>query len=734
VSFLNPILLFALTAVSVPIIIHLLNRRNFQRVVWAAMRFLNTSVEKNQRRMRIEDMILLALRCLLVVLIALMLARPALRSNNLAFLGAKATVVLLLDNSYSMCQSDGVSTRFDKARLAAEEMVGSLPSGSSVALLLASDIVNPVIAEPTLDANLVRKVIREARVSDHATDLLPAFKQAVDILRKTRNLQKEICLVTDNQALGWKQMLELEKLFAEARKQQVQTRVVMVGEPETQNIGVSRLTISSGLTPLNQPIRVEAQVRNYGREEVKSVKVSLAVDGDVPMDEAVVDVLPAGTAKGVSLFARLRSEGYHSIMVRVPADRLPADDRRTLAVRAIREVRVLLADGDPGREPRDSQVFFLRHALQPVPVPEASQYYIKTTVIPGLELASARFDDYDAVILANVSEVPANMLPALELFVKRGGGLMVFPGQNIQFASYNDGLLKRHNLLPAAFGQVKGDASRDEQYATLQEKDYEHPLVDLWNDPGNGTLNSARFFRYFELLPAAWKPEPKDNGARDKFPGAGEPKIVLRYQDGNPAVMEREFGLGRVIQFSSTANTGWNDLPVRPAFVPFMHRCLGAVAQHQDDALNVRVGQRFTYRLQNEQIGKDVVIVPPGDPAKAQRDLTRLELVQGVPTIQYDATHYGGAYDATISGDLKRVIRFAAQPDASESALESLSVDQMHILENSAQVIRWRLGISLRELVIKERVGTELWLPLLVAVILLAMVETFLAQWFSRTK
>ena len=81
-SFLNPIMLAGLAAVSVPIIIHLLNRRKFQKVVWAAMKFLQISVEQNQRRMRVEDMILLALRCLLVFFLALDIAEPRLRQTD----------------------------------------------------------------------------------------------------------------------------------------------------------------------------------------------------------------------------------------------------------------------------------------------------------------------------------------------------------------------------------------------------------------------------------------------------------------------------------------------------------------------------------------------------------------------------------------------------------------------------------------------------------------------------
>src|SRR6185436_15799995 len=137
-SFLNPIMLAGLAAVSVPILIHLLNRRRFQKVVWAAMRFLQNAVEQNQRRMRLEDMILLALRCLLVALLALALARPAILSKATDLFGqSKVTGVIILDNSYSMGVSDGSMTRFDKARDAALAAIDSLPFGSATAVLLA---------------------------------------------------------------------------------------------------------------------------------------------------------------------------------------------------------------------------------------------------------------------------------------------------------------------------------------------------------------------------------------------------------------------------------------------------------------------------------------------------------------------------------------------------------------------------------------------------------------------
>src|SRR4051794_5216422 len=107
---LNPLLaVIGGLAVSVPIIIHLLNKRKFERVVWGAMRFLKVSVEQNQRRLQIEDLLLLALRCLLLLLLGLALSRPTFQCGGAAgWIGQqKVTAVVLVDNSYSMSATDG---------------------------------------------------------------------------------------------------------------------------------------------------------------------------------------------------------------------------------------------------------------------------------------------------------------------------------------------------------------------------------------------------------------------------------------------------------------------------------------------------------------------------------------------------------------------------------------------------------------------------------------------------
>jgi hypothetical protein len=729
-GFLNPLLLFGLAAVSVPIIIHLLNRRKFQKVVWAAMRFIQTSVERNQRRMRVEDMILLALRCLLLALLAFALARPAFKNSGSDFLGqSKVTGVIIVDNSASMGMSDGAMTRFEKAKKAAEQALDTMPAGSATAVLLASDIANGVIPEPTFDFNLARKAIREAPLTDRTTDLLPSIQRALDTLKQRIGIRKEIYLVTDGQLAGWKQMGEIQKLL-ESSQRDVRSHIVLVSEHEERNLAVTELRNASGLTPVNQPVRFEARVSNLGREAMSNVRVSLSADNEPPSDEFTIDSLPPGGSKSVSLFVRLRAEGFHSIVARIPEDRLPADDKRTVAVRAIKEVRVLLVDGDPGAEPRDSETFFLRHALIPVPASEQPNYFVKVTRLAAPEFSTARLDDFDAIVLANVASFAEPVAKNLEQYVRRGGGLMIFAGDKITTAFYNEQLSGKLRLLPATFGPARGNAEQDVEFFTVQDRGLDHSIVSLWNDPNSGTLSSVRFYRAYDLVPVVHKaPTDKKDAALEE---AGPPQIIMKFSHGTPAMIERTYGLGRVVMFASTADTAWNDLPVRPSFVPIIHRTLGAMVQRQDEGLNVRVGQKFVRRVASELLDKEARIFKPRD-TDALLDQRRIEMVNGWPMLQYDGTDLSGIYDVAV-GDTRGAIRFAAQPDANESSLDELSSEQKKLLSASAHVVEWAPNISLKSQVQFAQAGAEFWLPIVILAMLVAGAETFLGQWFSRPK
>ncbi len=729
-SFLNPWLLLGVAGIASPIIVHLLARKQVKRVVWAAMRFLKVTVDRNQRKMRIEDILLLVMRCLILALLAFALARPSLREGGIGLTGGDETAILLLDNSGSMSTTDGAVSRFEKAERAAGQILDGLPAGSRVAVWLVSDTVHESVSEPVRDLALARKSIREARRSDQGTEWQPALRRAVEVLKKQPGARKSIYAITDGQAIGWKGMGEISRLL-ELAKREMRATLVLVGEGEERNLSVTDVRLATALPTVNQPLRFEVSVANFGPAEARGVSVALAIDDEPPADEQMLDAIPPGGApKTISLFATFREPGFHTVTARVHADRCPFDDQRCLALRVIDEVNVLLVDGAPGTEPRDSEVFYLRNALVPVPAELRDKFFIKTRTVTGAEFERAALRDFDAVVLANLVDMSPLAADALQNFIRAGGGLLVFPGSRINARLYNERLLGERGLLPAAFGPARGEvfdeaiAERPARFIRLQSKDYAHRIVELWNDPASGTLGTAQFYRAISLQPARKSDVPGD---------AGLPAVVLSYADGEPAVMERPFGLGRVVQFSSTADGAWNDLPVRPVFLPLMHRTLGFLIGRTGDRLNVRAGVPFAETVPAERAGKNYVVTEPG--AKPGAGRTRAVVVKnGIPQVEHADTSAAGAYSVHFTDETGTTLRFASASDPAESDLHEFSTADFASLGSVARIVRWTPAVDLRGQMERTRNGTELWLPLAFLAIGLVVAETLLGNRFSRSK
>jgi hypothetical protein len=747
-AFLNlPLFWLGAIAVSVPIVIHLLNKRQFEKVTWAAMRFLKISVEQNQRRIKIEDMLLLALRCLMLLLLGMALARPTLgcAGANRILGGQDITGIIILDNSYSMSGTDGVKSRFEQAKMAADQVLGTMPSGSSVAVILASDVANPIIPEPTHDLAKVRRSIADARLCSRGSNLYPSIKLAIETLKGRAAVRKEIYLFTDRQLVAWKQTSEIQRLL-DAEKKEVTANVIFVGGHEEENVGVTQLRMGSGIAAVDRELRFETEVRNYGVKVAENVRVTLRVDDLEPSDEQTITEIPIGGSKTVSLRAKLHEEGYHTVTAAIPADHMPADDVRTIAIRAIRQVKVLLVDGSLGGKPRDSETFYLRQALMPVPPSMAEQYFLKITTIIPSDLDTAKFDGYDLVVLANVPDFSQRTLEAFADYLHRGSGLIILPGDNISPTFYNANLSHKFHFLPATFGEIHGDAARRDKFFTLQNKKFDHPIAAIWADPAAGSPALVEFWKGYDLTIA----EDSGGKADDKYAAeAGPSRVILSFGKGagddslndKPAVIERSWGLGRVIQFASAMTEPWTDMPKSShagVFLPLVDRLVAGIVQRQDEALNIRVGDKFVFHPSDESIGKDVLFFRPGQKEEAndsrQIELPRVDGNLGVPTLTYDQTDLAGEYVAKMPDGPP--VKFAAEADSdnNESSLEELSDSQAAELRKVCNVMSWSPGESLAGHIERARTGTELWSQLAWVVLALAATEMVLARWFSRTK
>jgi len=720
-TFLNPAMLFGLLAVSLPVAIHLLSKPRLRRIKWAANRFLLSSVQKNRRRIQAEDILLLVLRALLVALLALIFARPAFLTDAAPQIGGLAApAVILLDNSMSMGQSDGVQTRFDQAKAMVDDLLSRMSSGSSGALYLVSDHVKALIPKPTQDLAILRRSVDQAPLTDGGSDLYPGLKMAVDLLKPLPGTHREIFVLTDSQMAAWRELGKIRDL-QDQNKKDIAMHFLIVGEKGEDNLAVSGLQVSGTVAAVNQPLRCAVTVSNWGHGAVQNVPVKLAADDAPPEDEGMIDSIEPGASKIITLVARFRDPGYHSLTASIPGDRLPADNQRSTALLVLDQIRALVVEGTTNPDPSERDGFFLSHALVPVSPDQAAQYYVKVATAQPNELENSTINQNELIFLSNVAQLTPRSAQNLRDYVSHGGALIVFPGPATDVNFYNNDPIFSI-LLPAKLGPAQ-EPPAAQKFLGWQSKGYEHPLTTLWNKPESGTLGGVRVTKY---LPLTLKPAPAD--------AAAAPQIVVKYADGEPAVAEQTVGKGRVVLFSSSATTEWTTLPIHPSFVPLLIRIISYVTNGLGGSLDIAPGQPFATPVDSEYAGKELSVLRPGE--KKHRIVGEIESGEQSAFLRYGDTEQAGPYQLFIGDDPKPKAVFAVQSDPEESNLaQEPKADIEPLLNAAAPVAGTEESAPEKPAAGHHRVpGQELWFPLAIAALVLALVETALAHRFSQAK
>lgn len=732
-TFLNFGVLAGLGAIAAPILIHLLNKVRVKIIKWGAMRFLQESVRKNQRRLQMEDLLLLLLRCLVIGLLAFAFARPILHPEATGAVagGGPVVSVLIVDESASMSQSNGVNTRFENAKAAVDKVLDGLPASSEAALYLVTDRVNQMIPRPSSNLALVRRSLEVAGPTYRTSDLLPAIRLALDTLQPITGSKKEIFIFTDNQAVAWKQIAQIKTLVGNTND--VDIKVVPAGEEGENNLAITAMKPEAMVPATGQVYGVNVEVTNFGTEPVSGVRTTLSLDNDPSSDEGVIDSIPAGLSRIVRLSVKFPQPGYHTLSASIPPDRMPSDNQRAIAVQVVDQMKTAVVEGTVARSKMDRDGYFLVNALVPVAPSRRADYFLKVDAVQANWLEDADLSREEMIFLANVATVSNNVAQKLQKYVNDGGALIIFPGPNTQIDSFNTAL---KGLLPAKLNTAK-DPGKSGLFASWVSSNLPHPVTSLWNDPKNGSLSSVRATKYYPLTIET--PQPAAPGAAKPASGdAAQPATentltVVKYNDGTPAVVEAQRGRGHVVLFSTTANTTWNNFPIHPAFVPFLQRLTGYVSRRESAAtLQLLPGAVYQHPVASDLIGRDFSVIRPDSKGKPTL-AGKVELFNRQAIIRYRDTELAGAYRVVMNGQDRPLGAFAVQMDPEESNLKTVSQDDLASInkgDTNAVATAPAAGTD------TKATGTrrELWGIAMWAVAIFAVAEMLLAHKFSISR
>jgi hypothetical protein len=499
--------------------------------------FLKRIPHKSVRRRRVRDRLLLALRVIALALLAAAFARPFVERVPAAgtALTPARDVVLLVDRSYSM----GYGDRFARALDQAGRVIAGLRRDDRAAVVFFDERAS-VATEQTGDAAVLRAALDSARAGPHRTRYAPALRTAQALLDASERPAREVVLISDFQQAGW------EADAATRLPEGVTLTTIPITDDATTNTLVAGVVLARERFEARERVRVTARLAHRGTAS-RAAEVSLEIAGRVVQTQrAALDA--AGVTEIVFAPVTLEQAPQRAA-VRIDADALPIDDVHYFTIRPLRPVRVLLVDGRGAGAPSS---LFLRQALA---IGEAPAFAVRSTTAPGAgELAVS-----DIVLLNGVPWPGGSAGARLNDFVERGGAVIAILGAT---GSVPDGIARVRPPIDRASGG--GGAIGFVEYA--------HPALELFREPRNGDLAGARFYRYRGVEIA--------EGTR----------VLARYDDGHPALLEATRGRGSVVIFTSTLDTYWTTLPLQPVFLPLLHALAAHAARWNPEPPALTIG------------------------------------------------------------------------------------------------------------------------------------------------
>jgi len=764
-TFLHPSLLAGgVACIAIPILIHLLLRQRRKPVKWAAMRFLLEAFRRQRRRLRVQQWLLLAARCLLVLLVALAVGRPLLGAAGLLGAGAGRTVYILIDNSLASTVSESGSpgdSALTAHKSAALAMVDGLSSNDRAGLIALGAPAHAIVVPPSADLASIRSLIQNLEPTDGACDIAGAMEQVAEDASRQQQAGPSVVVAIFSEFLAGS--ADTTRPLPPALGDFMGTRIV-ASKPASRAPGN---VLVMDVRPLRQVVLTGAGAGGGGASGAAgaAVAVSLRRTGASIAEAAATAVRmkmvtvgaqrPEGVADSTAVvrWQPGQSEGTTSVQVdpRLPdpaggsggvvlhveidRDAVTGDNvfRRPMAVREALRVGVVahrrFGDLSPERLQPDQ---WLRLALRPTAGAPIDVVDIEPAALDAPMLASL-----DAVFAPAPDLLGEAEWQRLRRFVDSGGLLLVSPAPEVSVHLWSDEFVRALDLPwrlarevqsypePGAGIDARKDGSTGGAGALLALVREE--LAEL-----------ARPVRVWRTLPV----EATDRGTH----------VLLKLADGTPWLVAAEPGAaagedvageteqgsapgssgsrGLVIYFASAPTLTWTDLPAKPFMVPLVHEL-------------VRQGVGLAAGSWTAIAGRPVSAPPRATrlrPVSASEG-EPVEVAVASPGVAATPIRRAGVWQGLDeAGRSRGVVGVNADPDGGRTSAQDEGAVRAWLLGALAgdgstpdpETVAWfepeRAGASLS----LGPTGAPMSLPLLLGALAVAVLELCMARWFSH--
>jgi hypothetical protein len=742
-AFTSGLAIAGAAAMGVPIIIHLFSRFRRKREPWGAMRFLMEAFRKHRRRLQLEQLLLLAVRCLLLLALGFALAGPVLTgcagqvAGGLDASGRR--VYLVLDDALTSRAAAGSdTTRFDELKKTALSLLDAMGPGDRVAVYRAAWPMRPELAAPTLDLDAARRSIQAMQPRYTRADL-PGTLAAVQAALVQDNAPSDrafVVVLSDLSRAAIHDDLLAAGAPAELGTLASRAKLIisppMVGAANVQIASAiprrSMVLVESGM-PASVPI--ELQLRRFDLDApaaMTPVEIAVVNDDGRPIGEPLRrDVRWSGGQTTATLNVELPLLGSSgdgadrpaaaAIMARLTGgatgDALAEDDVRHAVVELRRRITVAIV-GEPPAATSPGGGFTPRQWLGLALSPRLSggNGTVELIDLPpdALNTQQPRTGEpLDAAIVTRPDLLSPEGWAELRRLADAGGLIWVFAPASDNASVWGQAMTTAFEL-PWQIGLEPVTVEDD---ATPWMLDVNAPVPEAlgllaadWIDLLRPvrvskrlevTLREGQHRTWLALPQGAWLT------AADA-PGAGE---------------------GMVLLLASALDAQWTNLPTKPLFVPLLHETLRSVLGGSIESSRRRA------------------VVTGVSPTLGRRWLGAQELVRvgSAESVALTTTDLG----ITLASPLDWPGVWQAMPESAGRKLavnldadagDTRAVDPARLAEWLGGLGAWTF-LNPNEpaaALLVQREATDIGWPLLWLVMALALLETLLARRFSHAE
>ena len=565
---LAPLFLLGAAAIALPLWLHRLQTKSSTRQAFSSAMLLESTEQQVHVQRKLKYLFLLALRTALLLLIAGAFAKPFLdRAPTAAPPVGAGTTLIVLDTSVSMGRGDA----FAEAKATAARLIDDAPSDALVLAVTAAGELK-VAAEASTDRSPHQRVIADATLDSERLAYGPLMAQ-VERLAETLAAPLTVHLISDFQASA------TPAQFAELIADGVATFTPhLVGDGDARNWWVESVrTSASGIDV----------VINHQGPEAATVDVRLELEGLAPTTETV-----AGTGRHSLSFSDLALDpGQHRFSISLDAnDDLAADDRwfGVLAVAAPAPVPVVSTnpDGLPAT--------YLEAAIESF---DASDFEAQMLAVG--EFDTRILDRHPWIIVDNLAQIDDAFESDLSRYLQSGGNVLAFAGEPSGGVATLP--LTGHELEAANLGHDLSDGAR--RFSSIGQVDVQHP--SLAGTEGWHRVNVTR------SVPIV---------------ASGDDEVLIRLDSGEPLLIERALGDGRLLLMLSPLDNRASDLPVHPVFVGFMLEAANYLSGRTPTKRAYLAGENLALSLVGSTAGQ--VVDPDGETVLSLADTARAQMIR----------------------------------------------------------------------------------------------------------